>query len=410
MNSTSDSTGGGIFYLPEIARTSAGPRAPLITTAGLAGAANRADGAIVEMPSGRLTNPELIDKAVVVGSGHSPRRRRPPIPQVVTTAAKDVRTLAEARRFRSAASRTLNPDADIGFVWQRHEAFHDVGVMAADRLQVPLVISVHALKVREAEEWGVRRPGWGTFMERKGELDIIAKADVISCVSDEVASRLDSLGRFGDRLLVLPNGVDTNLFTPGPPRQELLEDLDLVDRFVIGWTGSFRAFHALNVLIDAFRIVQAEHTGASLLLVGNGAGRAKVKSRIEELGLRSVHFAGSVPFLDMPKYVRAMDVCVLPAGSSDSFHYSPTKLREYLSCGRATVVSEVGEMARHYSESAVVSSVPPDSPRAMADALLTLAGDRRRRDEMGSQARTHAERNESWDGRYQVLADAIEDL
>lgn len=399
------------FYLPEVARTRSGPRAPLITTAGLAGATAAGRRAVVELPSGPVTVAELLDRAVVRRQPSTPsggtRHSAVRAPQALITGAKDMRLLIEARRFRRAALARPGQARGPEFVWQRHEAFHDVGLHVARRAQVPFIASVHALKVRESRSWGVRRPGWAGLVERLGERSVLRQADLITCVTDELGEQVAELVGSDDRVVVIPNGVDTEAFQPGPADPHLRDALDLRDRFVIGWTGSFRPFHAVDQLLAAMRHLQEVDDTFALLLVGDGAHRHMVEQSCERLRLRGVRFAGAVPFDHVPRHLRAMDVCVVPAADTGAFHYSPTKLREFMACGRAIVAADRGEIGRAFGGTDAVWTVAPGHPEAIAEAVVALRDDPDRRRVAGMAARDLACRTESWRRRLDRLRDAL---
>ena len=400
------------FFLPEVARTHSGPRAPLITTAGLAGATDAGQQAVVELSAGPVTVAELLELAVVrqralETTGRTRHLVSARVPQPVITGAKDARLIAEARRFRRSALARLGPSARPEFVWQRHEAFHDAGLRVAQKMQAPFVASVHALKVRESRSWGVRRPGWAGLVERVGERSVLWRADLIACVTDEIAEQVAKLVGRDDRVTVLPNGVDTDTFRPGPADPQLRDELGLRDRFVIGWTGSFRPFHAVDQLLAAVRRLQEVDEKVALLLVGDGVRRHVVEQSCARLRLRDVRFAGAVAFDDVPRYLRLMDVCVVPADASGVFHYSPTKLREYMACGRAVVAANRGEVGRRFAGGQGVVTVAPGQPDALADAIAGLRDDPDRRRAIGRVGRERVCRTESWHRRLEQIRGAL---
>src|SRR5262249_47908855 len=129
--------------------------------------------------------------------------------------------------------------ARVEFVWQRHELFHRSGVDLARQLDVPSVVFVPALHVWEARQWGVKRPGWGTQLEWRGERPALRAATLVACGTDLVAEQVLRLGVDPDRVLITPTGVDLDRFTPPPDGREVRERLRLDGKIVIGWTGSF---------------------------------------------------------------------------------------------------------------------------------------------------------------------------
>ena len=155
------------------------------------------------------------------------------------------------------------------------------------------------------------------------------------------------LGVDEQRIIVSPMAVDAERFAPGAGGAEVRRRLGLGDAFVVGWTGSFRKFHGLDVAVDGFAQHHRAAPGSRLLLVGDGAERAQIEQQVSSLGLEdAVVFAGAVAHEELPAWLMAMDVSVVTARADEEFHYSPLKMREYLSAACPVVAPKVGEIAR----------------------------------------------------------------
>ncbi|GIU83246.1 MAG: hypothetical protein KatS3mg008_0021 [Acidimicrobiales bacterium] len=315
------------------------------------------------------------------------RRLAGVLPTWVKTAAKDLRAAAQAAGF---ARRPL-PDLefDPAFVWQHHDLFQVVGLRWARLLGVPLVVFVDAPQVWEAARWGVSRRGYAHLLERLAERPVLTHADLVLAVSPEVADVLERLGVAGDRMAVAGCRADPRRFTPEIDGTEVREALGLQGRVVVGWVGSFRRFHAVDLLVEALGQVTRHVGEVSLLAVGDGATRYETEALAAELGVHAV-FPGAVPHEEVPRYLAAMDLAVLPARSADEFHYSPLKLREYMAAGLPVVAAEVGETSRVMTDGVDGVLVEPGSVTALAAAVAKLCQDSGSRAELGRAARRRA--------------------
>jgi glycosyltransferase involved in cell wall biosynthesis len=339
----------------------------------------------------RASDPEALKGP----PGPSSLRRK--IPTTVKTGLKDVRKAVEARQFR--ASRESGPwSADqIRFVWQRHDLFHDAGLVTARELERPLVLFTPALIVQEAVGWGVRRPGWQGLLERTAETPVLSSADLVACGSDEIAEQVKGLGVSPDRLLVTPNGVDPEMFSPDRDGGEVRRRLGLGERFIIGWVGSFRPFHGLEMALEAMREVELTIPKATLMLVGDGLERERIEETVRTLGLRNVVMTGAVGYLEIPEYVAAMDVAIITDRGSGSFHYSPLKLREYMSAGKAVIAPRVGEMSRWLADGVDAVLIESGDTAGLAAALADLHGHPELRQRLGRAARQKILEQATWD-------------
>ena len=392
-----------LFVLSGSTAGQQGPVAALVSTAGWAAAAQRVLGdAWIATPSGVL-DPEAARRAGSARHLTSTTARTWPrlVPVTAKTAVRDV---LQWNRGRVAAVAPVGPwsGRDVAFVWQRHETFHTAGIDLADRLGVPSVLFVTAPQVWEAEQWGVRRPGWGRWLERVGEQPTLRRAQLVACGTAEVARQVGRLGVPADRVLVTPTGVDIELFAPEVPGDAVRRELGIDDRFVVGWVGSFRRFHALEHAIDAV----ARMDGAALLLVGDGPERPRLERLALDRGAPVV-FTGTVPHAELPRYLAAVDTALVVASANGSFHYSPLKLAEYLASGLPVVAPRSGQLVERLVDGVDALLVEPGDPDALVAALRRLQADPDLRRRLGRGARRAAEASWSWDLQVRRVLDAI---
>jgi glycosyltransferase involved in cell wall biosynthesis len=390
-----------IFVLPTATGGQQGPVASWVSTAGWASAARRVLGdAWIVTPAGLVEPDDARRRGSHSGlsaASASPWRRR--VPPVAKTAIKDVREWFRARRFRISP---VGPwrDRTIAFVWQRHELFHTAGVQLARTLAVPSVLFVPATIVWQSKQWGVSRPGWERWLERAGEQPALRGADLVACGSDQVADQVRRCGVEADRILVTPTGVDRDLFRAATDPVRLRQRLGLTNRFVVGWVGSFRGFHALDQAIAAV----APISEAALLLIGDGPEREAVEQLARRRGVQVV-CTGTVQHDELPSYLAIMDVALVLARPNASFHYSPLKLAEYLAAGLPVIAPRVPQIAARLTDGVDVVLVSPGDTDALAHRVRRLRDDPMARARIGAAAHTAAADEWSWDHQvHRVLA------
>lgn len=306
------------------------------------------------------------------------------MPTTLRAAAKDVRLAARRTRASRRYPAERLPTCRPAFVWQRHDLFLRAGTTFARRHGLPLVQFVDAPVVWEARRWGVKRPGWGSVLAATGEVPQLRAADLVACVSREVADAVVALGVAEDRVVVTPCTADETRFHPRVARDPVRRRLGLAEEhFVVGWTGSFRAFHGLDQLVEAFRSLVEVLPAARLLLVGEGAQRPMIEAQIDHLGIRNeTILTGEVPHEEVPGLVRAMDVAVVTS-ASDRFHYSPLKLREYLRCAVPVIAPSVGQIKETLTDGQDSLLYPQGDVGRLMSAFLQLAQSPRLRTAIG---------------------------
>jgi glycosyltransferase involved in cell wall biosynthesis len=308
---------------------------------------------------------------------------------VIGTAAKDMRMWWRMTRFDRTARTRSDLGAAPAFIWQHHDLFQRAGFTLAERHQCPLVLFVDAPVVWEATQWGVRRPGSAALVEKFGEIPQLRHADLIACVSDDVAEACVERGANASRVIITPCTADS--VRTAVPQMVVRQTYGLDERVVVGWLGSFRNFHAADGVVRAVAQL-ARSNSLALLMVGDGPTRRTCERLAVELGISHAVFAGSVPHSDIPDHLAAIDVGVIPSRSSADFHYSPLKLKEFLASGIAVVAPAVGEMARvlHHDEDVLL--YPPGDEAEMTACIASLINDAPRRKRLGAAGRATYDR------------------
>lgn len=393
--------------LPTTTDAQIGPVAGWISTSGWAAAAQRQMGsAWIVTRHGVLTVEQTRERAAGSDSSRGgARRMRGLIPPVLKTLVKDAREAQRAARFLIDVSGPWDGGPPVELVWQRHELFHQAGLDLARKLEVPSVLFVPALTVWQAERWAVRRPGWGGWLEQHAERPALLRADLVACGTDVIAEQAARLGVSDERLIVTPTGVDLALFAGASDRAATRRLLGIDgSSLVIGWVGSFRAFHAIDQLVHAAGRVD----DVTLLLVGDGPERPRIERLAETLGV-TARFTGTVAHGELPSLLRAMDVGAVMARPSEPFHYSPLKVAEYLAAGLPVVAPRVAQLADRLDHDVNARLFEPGSVRDMAGALEAIAVDSALRARLAEGARRSAS-DWSWDRQIERVRAALRDV
>jgi len=404
---SSEEVSGALVIMPTPLRASSGPVAIWLTAAGWADACKDTLGSSWLITPDGTIEPEMARRLATTPRGNmAGKSSRSMIPVTAKTFLKDVRSLIWGWRFRSAGVHGPWTNRRLRFVWQRHDLFQSAGLIAARRFGCPMVLFVDAPVVWEARKWGVRRP-WGRILELLGERTVLRRADLVACVSEEVAEEVCRFGVERQRIIVTPCAVDLDAFQYVGNGTGLRLHYGLEDAFVVGWTGSFRKFHGLGVLLDAAEILMRHVPDLALILVGDGQERAAIEKAASEKGLKNVVFTGTVPYASMAAHVSAFDVAVVTAPATTDFHYSPLKLKEYMACGRAIVAPRVGSIPsaiRHEHEGLLVE---PGSAQALADALRVFYDKPILRKSYGEAALERVHADGTWEHQVRRVLDRL---
>src|SRR5262249_44816342 len=152
--------------------------------------------------------------------------------------------------------------------YERYMLFNMAGLTAARRAGIPMILEVNAPLAYERsayETLSLRR------LARRCERHVCSNADVVVVVSTPLKGHLVREGGPAERIVVLPNGADSEVFRPDAEvRTALRAQLDIgPDEVVVGFSGILRPWHGVDVLIEAVARLR-ERARVKVLIVGDG--------------------------------------------------------------------------------------------------------------------------------------------
>jgi glycosyltransferase involved in cell wall biosynthesis len=283
-------------------------------------------------------------------------------------------------------------------LYERYSPFSIAGGVVAKRRGL-----FHILEVNAPLAWEGQRYRKQALPEAANALESIAfhNASIIITVSDELRSTLAQGGAPIDKIRVVPNGVDGDLFHPQGPRARD----GLNGKVVLGFVGSLKGWHGIELLADTFRCL-SEDRRYHLLVVGDGPLSEEIVQLHEELPGRVTH-AGDVRHEEVPAYLRAMDIALAPYPDLDHFYYSPLKVLEYMAAGRAIVASDIGQIKNLIRQDETGILVRPGDREALAETIRGLADDENRRLALGSRAAKEARDSHLWTHRAEGILQLV---
>lgn len=267
---------------------------------------------------------------------------------------------------RRAADR-LRP----AFIYERYSLWAVAGLWLAKDCSAPLVLEVNAPFAYEQQHHrsGVTCPPLARWVERM----IWRNAHLVIPVSESLHDQLRRAMVKPERIEVLPNAVDTRLFHAGLNGSQVRQRLNLDGRFVIGFVGTFKRWHGVDLLLSAFRELHRTDPSVHLLLVGEGPLRSQLEKEVQDAGLaQAVTFTGALGHEDVPQYLAAMDAAVAPYPALDNFYFSPLKLFEYMATGRAVVASRVGQVAEIVADGVTGQLFEPGNAADLVRCIRSL--------------------------------------
>lgn len=264
--------------------------------------------------------------------------------------------LSSVRQTFDRAVEEFRPDV-VFSPWAYPDGW--AAVQLAHRHGLPAVIQVHGSDIRQLERFAAREGG---------TREAIVQADGVVAVAAELGRRVVALGAASERVRVIVDGVDRQVFRPGPRADARAAlGLDADGRHLL-FIGNLLEVKGVDVLLHACRVLDARRRDWHLHLIGDGKLRASLQRLATTMGIGAhVHFHGSLPHHALPAWLQAADLFVLPSRSEGI----PNVLLEASACGTPYVASAVGGIP----EIAALGAsrlVPPEQPVALADAIADM--------------------------------------
>jgi teichuronic acid biosynthesis glycosyltransferase TuaC len=237
--------------------------------------------------------------------------------------------------------------------WAYPDGF--AAVLAARMLGVPCVVKLHGSDINLiAKEPGPRKmTSWA-----------LPQAARIVAVSRALADEVVELGVDRNRVSIVMNGVDGDLFKPGD-RAAARKQLGLPDGPLAIYVGNLKPEKGVLDLGKAWSGVLRHVPNATLIIVGDGPLKAELEAVTKPLGER-VRLIARRPLEEVPSYLAAADILVLPSHSEGT----PNVVLEALASGRRVVATAVGGVPDLITSGKLGTLVPPHDPDALADALM----------------------------------------
>jgi len=177
-----------------------------------------------------------------------------------------------------------------------------------------------------------------------------------------------------EKISVIENGVETELFAPGTDSAKLRTQLNVLDRFVICYIGTMGNAHGLETVLSAAETLRKTFPAALFLLIGEGAEKERIQAMAACQGLSNVQFLEQQPRERVPDFIAAADSTLVLLKKNDLFKtVIPTKMLEFMSCARPVVLGVDGQ-AREILESGQAGVYcEPENANALSDAIVRLA-------------------------------------
>ncbi len=285
------------------------------------------------------------------------------------------------------------------------------GIFLRQVRRIPLVLEIRDLWPEAAVALGeLSNPTFIRWAERL-EQACYQHAKQIVGVTQGILQRLLERGIAPQKLTLIPNGANTELFKYNPAgRKRIRGQLELDDKFVAIYAGIHGLAQGLATILETAHSLQ-DHPEIHFLFIGDGPKKAELLSMAKRLALTNVTFLPEQPRQQIPDYLSAADVALIPLRKLDLFTGAlPSKLFDAWACQRPVLLSVAGEARQVMETCGGGLFVQPEDPEAWRENILYLQQNPALRESMGNNGRLFTERHYSRKHLAQQLAQLLEKI
>ena len=225
-------------------------------------------------------------------------------------------------------------------------------------------------------------------------------------VSEAIKNDFVKIGFELASILVAHDGVDIDLFDIDITKEEARSKTNLPkDQKIIMYTGHLFEWKGADVLLEAARNFEKKDSVLFVFVGGTEYDLKQFRKKAE--GLNNVLILGHKPHKEIPLFLKAADVLILPNSASDkiSSYTSPLKLFEYMASGRPIVASGLPSIREVLNENNSIL-VKPDDPEALAEGIRSVLANTELAERIPIQALKDVQ-NYTWEKRAKKIIEFL---
>ena len=233
---------------------------------------------------------------------------------------------------------------------------------------------------------------------RKMEKESYPKLDLVIANTPFMKTWAEEMG--AKNVIVIPQGVDTNIMKNLPKDKELQKKYNINDNDkVVMYLGSILSHSGLDVIFNDMGKILKEIPEFKLLVVGDGPDLERLKQQSKQLGIyEKIIFTGFVPYKEVPRFCSLADLCINPFRMDGKYAFNdkltPVKFFDFLSCGKPVLATPL---------QGTLYDFPKESNTIIYESLDLFTGKmiellkNDSLDEVGQRGREFVGKNFTWD-------------
>jgi PEP-CTERM/exosortase A-associated glycosyltransferase len=274
------------------------------------------------------------------------------------------------------------------------------GYLAARQLALPFVYEIRAFWEDAAVDAGTNVAGSKKYVAiQRAETELAKKSDALIGICQGIKDELVGRGIAANDVFVVPNGVETDRFTPMARDEVVAQKYGLSGKTVVAYIGTFAAFEGVRYLERALiDLIKSGRDDLAGLIAGEGQTYEECKRMAEEAGLkdRIIH-PGRVPHSDIRALYSVVDILAYPRDSQRITELvTPLKPLEAMAMEKAVIGSDVGGLKELITDDLTGLLHKHEDAGDLAAKIVKLADDPALRERLGKAGREYVIGSRQW--------------
>ncbi len=200
-------------------------------------------------------------------------------------------------------------------------------------------------------------------------------ADKIVTVGPGYKRQLTAKGIPAEKIDIVTNGVDPEIYFPREPNTAIIERYNLTDKFVCSYIGTIGMASDLKIAVKTAQILKNRNRDdIRLLIVGDGAIRSDLQEQVKNLKLDNIIFTGQQPKKKIPSFLSISNICLVHLKKAELFKsVLPSKIFETAAMGKPIILGVEGDAADLVKNAGAGVCFEPENAEQLADNLENLA-------------------------------------
>lgn len=240
--------------------------------------------------------------------------------------------------------------------------------------KIPWVMEVRDLWPESIKTVGVMKDNFVIRYFERLEIKLYKSARHIVTVTDAFKVNIIRKGIKAEKISVIKNGANMQLYSPRSKNHELLKELGLTGKFVVGFIGTLGMAHKLDFIFESANKIK--NSDIHFLFVGAGAEKQNLELIIDKTKPSNITLLGMIPKKEVPEYLSALDVSLINLRKSETFKtVIPSKIFESSAMGKPILLGVDGESRALVESYEAGLFFEPENETDFIEKLLKLKSD-----------------------------------